>query len=494
MTRSHRARPSPPGRPARRARRWRMRLAGAVSCGVLVTSGLGWSVVDHVNTGIDRVDAFSSINDRPKDDDGLNFLVVGVDKRDGLTARDRHRMHAGGAACDCTDTIMLLHVSRDRRRASVVSIPRDSYVEFPARSGHGAGAGASAAADARSADSGRPAARRHGKINAAYAIGGPSLTVSTVEKATGVRIDHYVEIDFRSFVRTVDALGGVEVCSMAPLHDAHSGLDLPRGTSTLDGAGALRYVRARHIGGRADFGRIERQQHFLAQIIRQLRSGGVLTNPAKLTRVVDTVLASIRADKDLSSADVVTLGTAMRHLTPSGSEFTQVPVAEADYRGDPRWGSAVLWDRAKAARLFEKIREDRPLTSRRREPKGRKVPIDPRSIRVQVYNATGTPGLGARADAALAETGFATTGKPADGTRTGARRTVVSYDPRWDRSAKSLAAALPGARLVAAEGQGPVMKVTVGSGFSGVTRVRAEKSGLTENPDGAVTGDEVLCV
>lgn len=486
MTGSQHSRlPARPARPPRPGRRWGTRVAGAVSAGVLIASGLAWSVVDHVNNGIDRVDAFGGISDRPKDDDGLNFLLVGVDKRDGLTKQDRNRLHAGGSACDCTDTIMVLHISRDRKRASVVSIPRDSYVEFAERSVRPSGT--------PSPSAGASPARRHGKINAAYAIGGPALTVSTVEKATGLRVDHYLEVDFTSFVRTVDAVGGVEVCTMAPLKDSHSGLGLPRGTSTLDGAGALKYVRARHVGGRSDFGRIERQQHFLAQVIRQLQSSGVLTNPARLTKVVDTVLASIRADKDLSSTDLVTLGTAMRHLTPSRSEFVRVPVADADYRGDPVWGSAVLWDKQKAAGLFAKIRDDRPLTTQRRRSKGVKVPIDPRGISVQVYNGTATAGLGAKADAALAKTGFATSGRPADAPRRDLAETVIDYDPRWDRSAKSLATALPGARLVASKGRGPVMKVTLGSGYAGVKKVRAQRSGLAENPDGAVTGDEVLC-
>lgn len=513
MFRSRRTRDAassrPPRLPAGRGRRWGLLLTGALSSAVLAASGLGWSVVGHVNSEIERVDAFAGISDRPRqkpavhNDGGVNFLLVGVDRRDGLTARDRHRLHAGGSSCNCTDTLMLLHISGDRSRASVVSIPRDSYVEFPAHVEPAGmapppdaepvpaspGEAPSASDDAKRAGQ---AVRHHGKINSAYAHGGPALTVRTVEQATGLRIDHYLEVNFRSFMKTVDAIGGVEVCSMTSLQDSYSGLDLPRGTSTLDGAGALRYVRARHVGVRSDFGRMERQQHFLVQIIRQLRGSGVLTNPARLTSVVDTVLSSVRADKDLTSADVVTLGTVMRHLTPSGSEFTQVPIADPDWRGDPYWGSAVLWNRKKADRLFDRIRRDQPLAVERPGRKGRKVPIDPRSIRVQVVNASGNTERGMEVDTALARTGFATTGLPWQASGGMRERTVITYDPRWDRSAQSLAVALPGAKLVARPGHGPVMEVTVGSRFRGVVKVRPATSGLTENPD-AVTGDQVLC-
>jgi LCP family protein required for cell wall assembly len=470
----------PPAARRSRSRRWAMRLIGVVSGAVLATSGFGWAVVDHVNDGIDRVDAFHGIEERPRPEKGVNFLLVGVDRRDGLTMGERRRLHAGGSACDCTDTLMLLHVSKDRGRVSVVGLPRDSYVEFPLHN---------APDDAKGAREAHP----HGKINAAYALGGPALTVHTVERATGVHIDHYLEVNFLSFVHTVDALGGVKVCTMTPLHDAYSGLDLPSGTSVLDGATALRYVRARHIDSSSDFGRIGRQQRFLAQVIGQLHSTGVLMNPARLTHVVDTLLTSIRADRELSSQDLVTLGGAMRHFSPGSAEFTQVPVADPDYRGDPAWGSSVLWDHRKAAALFARIRHDQPLARHRGHHHATPVPIDPHGIRVRILNPTGDAGIGTRADRALARTGFATTGTPRSTPLKPGARTVITYDPRWDRSAQSLATALPGARLDPVPGHGPVLDVTVGRDFGPVRRVRAQTAGMTENPDGAVTGDQVIC-
>lgn len=471
-----RRRPAHASPPAHGLRHWGLRLTCGASCAVLTLSGFGWAVVRQLNEHIERVDAFDGIKQRPRPREGLTFLLAGVDQRDGLSRGELTRLHAGGDACNCTDALMLVHISADRRRASVISLPRDSYVPFPPHDEPG----------------GRRHARHSGKINAAYAHGGPALTVATVERATGIHVNHYLELDFRSFTRVVDALGGVEVCTMTPLRDPYSGLDLPAGTTTVDGAGALKYVRARHVGGFSDFGRIHRQQHFLAQVMAELGSSGLLADPPRLTAAVDSILASVRADKDLAAKDLVALGSAMRNFTLSGSEFVQVPVADDDYRGDPKWGSSVLWNHAKARELFDKIRDDRPLTTPRSRRRAVPVPIDPRGIRVQVVNGSGRPRLGAATDTALNRTGFATSGRPITAEQPSAE-TVIAYDPRWNRSAHSLSIALPGARLRPVTGRGPVMRVTLGSSFHGVRKVRAATSGLAENPQGALTGEQVLC-
>ncbi|KRV48733.1 LytR family transcriptional regulator [Wenjunlia vitaminophila] len=477
MPRSRRVSGAPSSEAGRTGRpRWGLRLFGVLSAAVLVVSGFGWAAVNHLDEGIERVDAFDGVQRRPQEREGVTFLLAGVDRRDEISRDERRKLHVGGEACNCTDALMLVHISADRSRVSVVSLPRDSYVSFPPHD----------------EPDGTRNARHRGKINAAYSHGGPALTVATVERATGIHINHYLELDFLSFTRTVDALGGVEVCTMTPLKDEYAGLDLPAGTSTVDGSGALRYVRARHVGSLSDFGRMERQQHFFAQVMRKLSSSGVLANPARLTAAVDGILGSVRADRSLTSGDLVELGAAMRHFSLSGSEFVSVPVADEDYRGDPHWGSAVLWDQQRSRELFAKIREDRPLTSGRPGKKTRLVPIDPRSIRVQVINGSGRTGLGARTDGALRRSGFATTGLPRNGERD-AQRTLITFDPRWDRSARSLAAALPGAQLRAVRGHGPVLDVTIGHEFQGVRRVKASTTGLAENPRGVRTGDQVLC-
>ncbi|WUP99273.1 LCP family protein [Streptomyces sp. NBC_00247] len=457
-----------------------MRVATGLSVLVLGAGGIGHAVVTQLESGIGRVDPFRDMKNRPSGSRGMNLLLVGTDGRDSITADQKKKFRLGGAPCHCTDTLMLVHLSRDRRRASVVSLPRDSYAVVPAHTDRTTGKGHAA----------HPV-----KLNAAYAEGGPTLTVRTVEQLTGVKIDHYLEADFTSFMKTVDALGGVEICTVRPLKDTYTGLNLPAGTHALSGGEALQYVRSRHVDGAADLGRMQRQQKFVAAVIERATSKGVLLNPVKFQQVVSAMLGSVRADEGFGTEQMLELGSAMRGFTAASSEFASVPV------GDPSFpvkgiGSTVKWDTARAAALFRTLREDKPLTSAKpaaapAASKARVVDVAPQQIRVQVYNGTPHAGLGKKVDGALRATGFNTTEAPLDGTVRTLARTLITYDPRWDRSAKSLATALPGSELRAVAGQGATLRVTVGADWTTVVPVRAET--VPRGTFHAVTGDEVVC-
>ncbi|GAA3943759.1 LCP family protein [Streptomyces gulbargensis] len=467
-------------------------MATALSVAVLAAGGIGHAVVTGLDTGITRVDPFKDMKNRPQAGHGMNVLVVGTDGRDRITAEEKEKYRLGGEPCHCTDTVMLVHISGDRDRASVVSLPRDSYAEMPEHTDLTTG-------------------ERHEahpvKLNAAYAEGGPALTVRTVESMTGVKIDHYLEVDFTSFMRTVDAVGGVEICTARPMKDPYTGLDLAAGTHELDGGRALQYVRSRHIDGAADIGRMQRQQRFLAALVDRLTSGGVLFNPVRFRQVATTLLGSVRADEGFGTDQMLSLAKAMRGFTPASSEFVSVPVGNMSFpvKGI---GSTVKWDAAKAQKLFQALREDRPLAAPRTSPAapvppgtgsaapaapdGAVVDVPPRSVRVQVYNGTRTDGLGRKVDEALRAAGFDTTRTPMTASGPVRKRTVVEYDPRWDRSAKTLAAALPGAELREAAGRGGTLRVTVGGDYKGVTPVRGEEE-RKAGPFEAVRGDEVMC-
>ncbi|MFK0296165.1 LCP family protein [Streptomyces sp. NPDC090442] len=470
--RRRRGRRRSPGRP-----RWGLRVSAAATALLLSASGVGHAMVTGVETGIGRVDAFQGMSDRPGAGAGLTFLVVGTDGRDKLTDEEKRKYHLGGDPCHCTDTLMLVHLAADRRRASVVSLPRDSYAEVPAHE------------DAE----GRRRPRHALKLNAAYAEGGPSLTVRTVEHMTGVHIDHYLEVDFTSFMRTVDAVGGVDLCTVRPLKDPYSGLDLPAGTSRLNGGQALQYVRTRHVDASADLGRMQRQQRFLAALLHRIASSGVLMNPVRFKEVADAVLTSVRADAGFGAGDLTDLAQAMRGFGPASSEFASVPL-RGEAENVPGLGSTVRWDPVRAPRLFRALREDRPIAVHPdRATPATVVEVPPERVRVRVDNGTGRRGLAARVTRELHATGFATADAPGDSALGAAPRTVVSYDPRWDRSARSLAAALPGAALRPANGQGPVLRVTVGTDFRGVRAVRAEEPTPAPGALGAITGDQAVC-
>ncbi|WP_190112326.1 LCP family protein [Streptomyces cinnamoneus] len=479
-------------RPAGHRPQWGKRVAMGAAVVVLCTGGIGHAVVTGIGDGIKRVDAFEGLSDRPGGGRGTNVLLVGTDGRDKITAADRQRYRLGGAPCHCTDTMMLVHLSADHDRATVVSLPRDTYTEIPERTD----------------ETGRFRPAHALKLNAAYAEGGPGLTVRSVERLTGVHVDHYMEVDFSSFMKTVDAVGGVQVCTVRPLRDTYTGLDLPAGTSTLDGGRALQYVRSRHLDGAADLGRMQRQQRFLASLMHKAASGGVLLNPVKFQDVASSVIGSVRADRGFGPDELVGLGQAMRNLTPASSEFTSVPIAVADFPV-PNVGSTVKWDDAGAAKLFQALREDRPVNTAPRAPHqavdakppgpGEERPpttveVAPEQVRVQVLNGSGRAGLARTVDAALRAAGFTTTGVTDGSTQPARAHTLITYDPRWDRSVRSVAAALPGAQLRAVPGQGPAMRVTLGKDFTEVHAVRGQeqprprRAGLP-----VVTGDQVVC-
>ncbi|MEU6475940.1 LCP family protein [Streptomyces sp. NPDC047017] len=473
--------PRVPYAPAPRRRpRWAMRTATTLSVVVLASAGIGHAVVSSLDADIARVDPFKDMKNRPPSGHGMNVLLVGTDGRDRISEQERQRYRLGGQPCHCTDTMMIVHLSQDRERASVVSLPRDSYVELPART---------------DPNTGRQRPAHPVKLNAAYAEGGPNLTVRTVESMTRLKIDHYLEVDFTTFMRTVDVLGGVQICTAAPLKDPFTGLDLAAGTHTLGGGEALQYVRSRHVDGASDFGRMKRQQRFLAALIERATSSRVLLNPMKFRDVTRAVLGSVRADQGFHTDELLDLGRAMRTFSPSSSEFATVPVAQAAFpvKG---LGSTVKWDQVQADRLFRTLRDDRPLAARRPATAPDPTPtveIPPARVRVQVENGTGTPGLGRRADTALAAAGFVTTKTPVDAKERGVRRTVVLYDPRWDRSARSLAAALPGSELRPVPGMGQTLRVIVGGDYRAVRAVRVRAPEQRQGPAQVVRGDEVAC-
>ncbi len=301
------------------------------------------------------------------------------------------------------------------------------------------------------------------KLNAAYAEGGPTLTVRTVENMTKVKIDHYLEVDFTSFMKTVDAVGGVKICTARPMKDSYTGLDLPAGTHELDGGQALQYVRSRHVDVAADLGRMERQQKFMAALIKQATSSGVLLNPVKFQQVSGAVLGSVRADEGFGTEEMLALGKAMKDFGPASSEFASVPI------GNPSFpvkgiGSTVQWDAKKAEKLFQALREDKPLAPAKPKPKpaagpqqqqppAKLVDVAPKDVRVQVYNGTPKDGLGRTVDEALRATGFTTTEVPAQRGGAGAEA-----DARGVRPALGPVGEVPGhcaARERAEGGEGP---------------------------------------
>jgi LCP family protein required for cell wall assembly len=207
---------------------------------VLVTAGSGHALLSWSTGSIQRVDAFAGLTDRPAPSAGgsTTFLLVGSDAREGMTRREMKRLHVGSLATAAgrrADTMLLVHVSAEHGTVRVVSLPRDSFVTIPAH---------------ESVD-GTDVPERRNKLNAAYAFGGPPLTVATIERSTGVRVDHYLEIDFLGFVRLVDAVGGVDVCTPTRLRDRKGG---PTRAPGGPAARPWKFDLADHLPGRQPAG------------------------------------------------------------------------------------------------------------------------------------------------------------------------------------------------------------------------------------------------
>ncbi|MDT4957577.1 MAG: hypothetical protein QOD31_1376 [Pseudonocardiales bacterium] len=268
-----------------------------------------------------------------------NFLVIGSDTRAGADAK------YGNAAGARSDTTMLVHLSPDRAKATIISIPRDAWVDIPTCT----------------ATDGSTVQEHTEMFNSAFSIGGPTCTIKTVQKLTGIAVTHFVEIDFSGFAAMVQAMGTVTICSPQAVSDPYSGLKLHPGQNPLDGAQALAYVRAREtLGDGSDLGRIKRQQLFLGAVLRQATQGSMLSNPARLTKFLDAATKAITVDKNTSFSDLRTLATSLQGLDPRRVIFYTTPIADPNYSppGTTMTGR-VLLDSVQGRVMYDSVINDK---------------------------------------------------------------------------------------------------------------------------------------
>ncbi len=331
-----------------RRRRRSVRLLAAGTAVVVVGGGaVAYGLYRHLDGNIASADISGQLGtDRPAEETGgaENILVIGSDSRDGLGTQ-----YGAGLTTAQSDTMLLVHLSADRQWASAVSIPRDSWVSIPSCTG----------------SDGTTTTPRTGKINEAFALGsahggtasGAACSTKTVEAATGVRVDHFVVVDFTGFKAMTTALGGVPVCTTEPVVDPDADLDLPAGEHLLEGEQALGFVRTRHaIGDGSDLGRIGRQQQFLASMARTAESE--LTDPAALYGFLEAATSSITTDSGLGSLTALgSLAQSVSSLDPAHLQFFTVPNHP---RGDvvKRDRANVLWSQPAAGTLFSDLEHD----------------------------------------------------------------------------------------------------------------------------------------
>jgi LCP family protein required for cell wall assembly len=266
-----------------------------------------------------KVDAMPS-GDRPADQPGTTYLLVGSDSRSGLSQEQRKELHTGGDVGQRTDTIMLLHTGAGPNL--LMSIPRDSIVPIP---GHGTT-----------------------KINAAYAYGGPKLLINTIEGATGIRIDDYVEIGFGGFVDMVDAVGGIQICPKEDMVDQQANLQIKKGCQQVDGKVALAYARSRHAQQLGDLDRAAHQREVVSAVGSEAVSPWSVINPFRYWNLNMAAANSVAVDEGMNPVNAAKFAIAMTRVSGDNGLTCGVPISDL----------AVHWDEARSKQMFQHIIED----------------------------------------------------------------------------------------------------------------------------------------
>lgn len=295
------------------------------------------SLQSHLAGQVDRIDGvFDGLDNRPERAGGaaaksMNILVMGTDRRSGQQTTGSAATAAEWVpGAQRTDTIMVLHINAARDDATLISIPRDSWVNVP---GHG-----------------------FNKVNAAFSLAGPSLAVETIENLTGVRIDHLAVIDWEGFRALIDSVGGVTVTVPRTVEDTHNHVVWTKGKHQLNGQQALTYSRQRYGLTMGDIDRVKRQQAVLRSLMRASTSTIGSANPAAVYDLLDVLTQNISVDSEWEVGDMRSLLLDMRGVRAGDVNFLTAPVASFGREGAQ---SVVYLDRTENASMWEAVKEDK---------------------------------------------------------------------------------------------------------------------------------------
>ncbi|MDN3293175.1 LCP family protein [Streptomyces ficellus] len=445
----------------RRVLRWS---ASVLSLLILATAGAGYLYYEHLNSKIKKDDLYLGKNKMAEHranaagQTPLNILLIGSDARN---SKENQKLGGARETFDgppLADVQMLVHISADRSNISVVSMPRDTMLRIPE-------------CEDKAAGKVYPE-RQWASTNESLSRGGPGCTVATWYELTGIRIDHFMMVDFAGVVAMADAIGGVPVCVTKNIHSRNaqgqgSGLKLPAGTHPVKGEQALQWLRTRYgFEGGTDLARTRAQHMYMNSMVRELRASTKLTDPNKLRKLAEAAIGALTVDPELNT---------ISKLYNLAEELKSVPTARITMTTMPNFYSTrspgkVEPKPGEAEQLFEMIRQDIPLdgkASRRTAPAVSKDPVAPAAeTAVTVRNGTSTDQLGAAKGRAtevaglLAAKGY--TLASADVVTPRQARTVVQF-PSAD---------LEGDAQAVAKALGiPIGSVTKSSAVEGITLV-----------------------
>ncbi|MDX3230834.1 LCP family protein [Streptomyces sp. ME19-01-6] len=373
-----RRKPKPKKSKAKKALYW---TSGTLAFILVGGSVAAYLVYQHLNNNIKKVDVGE--NNAAVSDGPMNILVIGTDKRDGKG----NEGYGDAGSVGHADTTILFHVSADRTNATALSIPRDMITDIPNCTTRKDGT--------KEAIDGEQGVR----FNTSLGQEGrdPSCTWATVEKLTGLEINHFLMADFNAVKTLSSAVGGVEVCLAKDVNDPKSHLKLSKGRHTIEGEDALAFVRTRHsVGFESDLDRIKLQQQFLSSMMRKMKSSGTLTSPSKMWDLANSATKALTVDTGIGTVNKLKdLALNLSKVDLKNVTFVTVPVV------DNTDGATVLLDKAKAEPLFAMVRQDVSLTEVKKKEKADKAKqaaklkgpkADPANVRVKVLNGSGKMG------------------------------------------------------------------------------------------------------
>ncbi|HEY0188600.1 MAG TPA: LCP family protein [Cellulomonas sp.] len=324
-------------------------ISGAAALYVKYQGNIKSVDVSDLVTALPQASASGSADpDDPDAGQDVNILVMGSDERDG--ENEAIGGYVGGMR---SDTTIVLHISADRSRVELISIPRDSLVDIPS---------------CTMSDGSTTAAQSDVMFNSAFSIGADNggdiasaaaCTINTVQQNTGVRIDHFVVVDFAGFINMVDSIGGVPICIANDMTSEKAGLDLTAGYQTLNGTQALAFARARTgtgVGDGSDTNRLGRQQELLAAVFRELLSKNLLTDITQLIRFLDSATDSLSIDSGFSSiTDMAGLAMSLQGVSSDDISFMTIPFETA-----PSDANRVVWT-DEATTIWSNVANDIPM-------------------------------------------------------------------------------------------------------------------------------------
>ncbi|GAA2541075.1 LCP family protein [Streptomyces levis] len=501
-----RRRPGAPAEPAagRRGRRPEPRKSkgrkvlvwtgGSLAFVLVGVSAAAYLYYEHLNNNITSVSDDGAGTGGFSKDRAINILLIGTDKRTGEGNEGYGDKGSSGHA----DTTLVLHVSKDRSNATVLSIPRDLITDIP-------DCPTTQEDGTEKVIPGKQRTRFNQSLGQEDRT--PSCTMRTITELTGLKMDHFMVADFNAVKTLTSAVGGVDVCLAKDIKDKDSKLDLPKGEHTIEGEQALAFVRTRHsVGFGGDLSRIELQQQFLGSLMRKLKSNDTLTSPAKMIKLAEAGTKALTVDSQISTIKkLADLGAELGKFDTKNLTFATVPVVD---NPEETVKATVVLKQPQAQQLFAMVRDDVSLTEVKQQKKkekaaeaarlkGSKAPAS--EVRVRILNGGAVAGSAQETLSWLQVEEGVTKSENAGNAPAELAKTTLEYAPDQAAQARRLAAimGLSGSALKPGESvdnsQGlPAMTLTLGKDFKGAGVPLTTPSKVPDDVQKS-TADKVEC-